>query len=181
MDLGNNILNYRKKENLSQEDLARKVGVTRQTISKWELNETSPDLKQSIKLAKIFNISLDELTNNIKENKKEKITSIKKTSKVIAFIFYIILLIFIIETIAIAFYSFGYNYHNGTSSIAIVCTLDKEEYAFAITYDDTHDIIMTEGSPYIFNNIYKSKKYKNAIDLITDINNYFKERDGICE
>ena len=40
------------------------MGVARQTISKWELGETSPDLKQSRKLSQIFNVSLNELTNN---------------------------------------------------------------------------------------------------------------------
>ena len=61
MKLGNLILKYRKQKNLSQEDLAKEIGVTRQTISKWELNETSPDLKQAAKLAGLFEISLDEL------------------------------------------------------------------------------------------------------------------------
>ena len=40
------------------------MGVVRQKISKWELGETSPDLAQSKQLSKIFNVSLDELTNN---------------------------------------------------------------------------------------------------------------------
>ena len=43
MALGTNILNYRKKNNLSQEQLAEKINVTRQTISNWELGETSPN------------------------------------------------------------------------------------------------------------------------------------------
>lgn len=45
MDFGKRIQELRKKSNLSQEELSDKVGVARQTISKWELNETSPDLK----------------------------------------------------------------------------------------------------------------------------------------
>ena len=64
MEIGNKILELRKKENLSQEQLAEKLNVTRQTISKWELNETTPDIKQAKELSKIFKISLDELTNN---------------------------------------------------------------------------------------------------------------------
>lgn len=64
--LGEKIISERKKCKLSQEDLAEKLGITRQTISNWELNETSPDLKQASKLCDIFNISLDELTG--KEN-----------------------------------------------------------------------------------------------------------------
>ena len=54
----------RKKQNLSQEQLAEKIGVARQTISKWELGESAPDLEQSKKLSQIFNVSLDEWTNN---------------------------------------------------------------------------------------------------------------------
>lgn len=60
--LGEKIISERKKCKLSQEDLAEKLDITRQTISNWELNETSPDLKQASKLCDIFNISLDELT-----------------------------------------------------------------------------------------------------------------------
>ena len=59
MEIGNKILELRKKNNLSQEALAEKIGVTRQTISKWELGETSPDIKQAKELSKVFNVSLD--------------------------------------------------------------------------------------------------------------------------
>ncbi len=64
MDVGQNILNLRKSANLSQEQLAEKMGVTRQTISNWELNESSPDLKQGRELSKIFNVSLDDLAGD---------------------------------------------------------------------------------------------------------------------
>ncbi len=46
---------------MSQEDAAGKLGVSRQTISKWELNETLPDICQSKKLANLYGLSLDEL------------------------------------------------------------------------------------------------------------------------
>ena len=64
MEIGKKIMDLRKKNGLSQEELAEKVGVARQTISKWELGETSPDLKQSKELSNIFNVSLDELVSN---------------------------------------------------------------------------------------------------------------------
>ena len=63
MEIGKKIMDLIKKCGLSQEELAEKVGVARQTISKWELGETSPDLKQAQALSKIFKVSLDELTN----------------------------------------------------------------------------------------------------------------------
>ena len=50
MKIGQNILNLRKGANLSQEQLAEKMNVTRQTISNWELDESSPDLKQGKEL-----------------------------------------------------------------------------------------------------------------------------------
>ena len=68
MEFGEKIQQLRKNKNLSQEALAEKVGVARQTISKWELGETSPDLKQSKQLAKVFEVSLDELADNKIEN-----------------------------------------------------------------------------------------------------------------
>ena len=67
-NFGNNLMELRKKNGYSQEDLANKLNVTRQTISKWELEQTSPNLKDLKNIADIFNISLDELTSNIKDN-----------------------------------------------------------------------------------------------------------------
>ena len=61
MDLGNSLFNARKKSGLSQEEVAEKLGVSRQTISKWETDETLPDIRQSKKLAVLYDVSLDEL------------------------------------------------------------------------------------------------------------------------
>lgn len=61
MDLGNNLYQFRKKSGLSQEEVAEKLGVNRQTISKWETNDTIPNINQSKKLAKLYHISLDKL------------------------------------------------------------------------------------------------------------------------
>lgn len=61
MSLRNSLYNSRKKKGLSQEEVAEKLGVSRQTISKWETEETVPDIYQAKKLAKIYGLSLDEL------------------------------------------------------------------------------------------------------------------------
>ncbi len=60
MNLGNHLMQARKKAGLSQEAVAEKLGVSRQTISKWETDETVPDIYQSKKLAKLYHLSLDE-------------------------------------------------------------------------------------------------------------------------
>ena len=61
MKLGSSLYNARKKSGLSQENVAEKLGVSRQTISKWETDETLPDIRQSKGLAVLYNLTLDEL------------------------------------------------------------------------------------------------------------------------
>lgn len=61
MKLGNRLFHARKKSGLSQEAVAEKLGVSRQTISKWETDETIPDIYQSKKMAKLYHMTLDEL------------------------------------------------------------------------------------------------------------------------
>ena len=86
MSLGNSLFDARKKKGLSQEEVAEKLGVSRQTISKWETEETVPDIYQAKRLAKIYGLSLDELIDtdldqkeieevikNTDEKKEEKI------------------------------------------------------------------------------------------------------------
>ena len=62
--IGENIQYLRKKRNWSQETLAEKVGVSRQTIAKWEAGESAPDLEMSDKLASVLDVSLDELAHS---------------------------------------------------------------------------------------------------------------------
>ena len=67
-----------------KEKLAEKIDVTRQTISNWELGETCPDLKQASELAKVFNVSLDELVGNNKEDiLYDKVSKTEKNSNLI--------------------------------------------------------------------------------------------------
>lgn len=61
MNLGNNLYQARRKTGYSQEEVAAKIGVSRQTISKWETNETIPDIFQSKKMALMYGIALDDL------------------------------------------------------------------------------------------------------------------------
>ncbi len=80
MNLGNNLFQARKKAGLSQETVAERLGVSRQTVSKWETSETVPDIYQAKKLAKLYNLSLDELTE-FDVDVKEIEEVIKKTNE----------------------------------------------------------------------------------------------------
>ena len=61
MNLGERICRLRNERNMSQGDLADALGVSRQSISKWETNGSVPDLDKLVKLSELFDISLDEL------------------------------------------------------------------------------------------------------------------------
>ena len=76
LEIANRLYELRKKNNLSQEELAEKLGVSRQAVSKWERSEASPDTDNLIALAKIYGLSLDELIYGEKtEEDKEDATT----------------------------------------------------------------------------------------------------------
>ena len=79
MNLGERLLNLRKKEHLSQEEVAFKLNVSRQTISKWETDQSTPDFDKIAPLCELYNITADELLTGKKEEiKEEKIKSSNK-------------------------------------------------------------------------------------------------------
>lgn len=61
IETANRLLEYRKKAGFSQEELAEKIGVSRQAVSKWERSEASPDTDNLVMLAEIYGVSLDEM------------------------------------------------------------------------------------------------------------------------
>lgn len=75
MELGNHIKHYRNEKGLSQEELAERVYVTRQTISNWENNKNYPDINSIVLLSEIFEISIDNLIKGDLEKMKKEINS----------------------------------------------------------------------------------------------------------
>lgn len=74
MKLGQQIVNYRKSLQLSQEELAEKVYVSRQSISNWENDKTYPDIHSLLLLSQIFQVTLDTLIKGDLEEMKIIIT-----------------------------------------------------------------------------------------------------------
>ena len=61
MEFNNKLYELRKQKGLSQEELANRLNVSRQTVSKWEVGESSPDMEKLVAISELFDISLDEL------------------------------------------------------------------------------------------------------------------------
>lgn len=64
MNFGDKLIKLRKKEGMSQEELGDKLGVTRQTVSKWELGQTTPEMDKLKDISTLFNISVNYLVND---------------------------------------------------------------------------------------------------------------------
>lgn len=56
-----NLIQLRKRNHMSQEELAAKIGIARQTLSKWETGESVPDIEKCALLAELFGVTLDDL------------------------------------------------------------------------------------------------------------------------
>lgn len=70
VQIGSRILEYRKKMNMSQEEFANKIGVSRQAVSKWELDKAYPDLDKLVDICGMFDLSLDELVNGVEHDEE---------------------------------------------------------------------------------------------------------------
>ena len=83
MELGSQLKKYRASLNLSQEELAEKIYVTRQTVSNWENEKSYPDIHSLLSLSSLFQVSLDQLIKGDVEIMREKISEeeIKKFYK----------------------------------------------------------------------------------------------------
>ena len=134
MNLGDKILQLRKKNGLSQEQLGEKVDVTRQTISNWELGETAPNPEQLKKMSKAFNVSVDEiLDNDSKEFLMNKISNterlagiIIKILKVIGFVLIGYIIFMIIAVIGLGTYTVVKKDNaNVESSATTICSIDN--------------------------------------------------------
>lgn len=93
----------RKKALLSQEALAEKLDVTRQTISKWELDQTKPDMDKLKEISKLFDVDINVLTDDsvtLKDNKSIKKQGNKQPRKIIL---YIVIIIFIASLVTLLY------------------------------------------------------------------------------
>ena len=186
MNLGKKIAELRKKNNLSQEELAEKVGVARQTISKWEIGDTTPDINQVKIISKIFNISIDELVDNDINNViVEKISNTEKLAGItikILKVFGIMLIVFItliLLFVIIFMVDMPRNDYDIVRRTKISCNLDNEEYVYEAEYNKNYQVINSGGDAYIMNHT-DIESYEDVNKIVAHIEDYFKDHGGKC-
>ena len=124
MNLGQKLIDLRKEKRLSQEEVAEKLGVTRQTISKWETNQSTPDFDKIIPLCEMYDISADELLTGTKKEQKiisKNIDEVKKQKRTIGLITGILLYFIAISWIMISIPALKLNPIISSAIFMIIC------------------------------------------------------------
>lgn len=182
--LGEKILKLRKMQGLSQEQLGEQVNVTRQTISNWELNETSPNPEQLKLLSKALKISIDELLDNeIKSVLEEKLSNTEKLAgiiiKILKFIGIAFIAFLVIDIVALIFLTTTRRLSNVESSATTICSIDNENYE--IEFGTNKYFICDNCSNEMSDEIKKIVDFNNIDKSMTNVENYFKNHNGTCE
>ena len=182
MKIGNKIATLRKKKGLSQEEIADKLNVTRQTISKWELNETSPNINQAKEISKLFNISLDELVgNNINDilinkiNKNDKSLKVIMSFNIVMLILLLLVFITIFFTIAMSLDYFSVSPTGQGIEFPCFNSDNSMRYDYAINMDMDGNILSVQGEEVI-----DFSKYNDGNDLASAITSYYEDIGGKC-
>ncbi len=190
--IGDKILELRKKNDLSQEKLAEKINVTRQTISNWELGETSPDLKQASELAKVFNVTLDELVGTNREDiLYDKVNSVEGKSNLILkklsrlswiSLLYFALFLIIVLVLWNLFCSVYYgNTVSATSAgVEAHCMIDNKYYKYSVMKNIADGtLVLTTTDNELLDN-FNMSDYDDFNVAIKDIEKYVLAKGGKC-
>ena len=177
MNFSDNLIKLRKTKGWSQEDLADKLSLSRQAISKWEVGTSKPDIDNLVNLSKLFKVSIDQLVNNeiivteavsfdVKKNdKKKKVLTLLKRLFIVLAIIYVVNVIYnfaVLFTITQAELKYKEldNYHY------IITTYDNEGLR------EKEECWFKDGVSKTSNIIYKNGKSEETITFI-DYNNKY--------
>ena len=134
MKFNEKLIMLRKQHNLSQEQVAEKLGVARQTISKWELGETTPEMDKLIIMSELYNITLDELMKEENEGKVVNDPNNKNSQKLAGMtikilkgigIFILIVAILYVFLMIIGFVAFNKVETNSDSKTTVIQTQEE--------------------------------------------------------
>lgn len=184
MSLGNKILELRKKKGITQEQLGEKINVTRQTISNWELEETTPNPKQLKSLSRALNISIDELLdNNIDNVVVEKVSNTEKLAgiiiKILKIIGIVLIVLVVIDIISFILYASIRKHSNVGSNATIICNINDTEYE--IDFNTNKYFKCNNCSSKMTSEIKELVDFNNIDNTIDKVENYFESNNGTCE
>lgn len=206
MSFSEKLIKLRKQHGLSQEELGYKLNVTRQTVSKWELGQTVPEMNKLISLSQIYGISLDELTNEDELNvdnttKKDDIkieTENKTKDKDLRKILIPLIIVLIVIALILGIYKIS-NFRTVNKAAGEILTtskeIDKESSGIFISFinfikeivsgqieeqkeEDKQNEIKHYNSKF---DIYSGKQYGNFLDNLLEnvINNNKTQKEHI--
>lgn len=190
MKLGEKIFELRKGAKLSQEQLGDKINVTRQTISNWELGETSPNPEQLKLLSKELNVSVDELLDNdVSSVLVEKVSNTENLAglvlKILKWLGIAFIIFLIIDVASLVLFTYirsnkGGVDDNNVQEVELQCSIKDNDY------------IITVGSDGYFNcsncsNELQKELKDNYVDFgdiektMSNVIEYFNNNNGLCK
>ena len=206
MSFSEKLIKLRKQHGFSQEELGYKLNVTRQTVSKWELGQTVPEINKLISLSQIYGISLDELTNEDELNvdnttKKDDIkieTENKTKDKDLRKILIPLIIVLIVIALILGIYKIS-NFRTVNKAAGEILTtskeIDKESTSIFMSFmnfikeiisgqieeqkeEDKQNEIKHYNSKF---DIYSGKQYGNFLDNLLEnvINNNKTQKEHI--
>lgn len=143
MNFSDNLIKLRKGKSWSQEDLAEKLGISRQAVSKWEVGTSKPDIDNIIKISKLFEVSIDELVNNEIVRTEAISINVKRKSKKDVLLVWLrrILIVLIIIYFINVIYKFAMLF---TITQAELKYKELDNYHYVINTYDTLGIVKKE-------------------------------------
>ena len=198
MTIGQKLVEYRKKEKNSQEKMAERLGISRQTLSNYENDITVPDLAQAKNICNILDISFDELVgdnNTLSSRVSNTLRMTKRTNKNIKIL--LITVYFIILICLISFIIYAYTNHDFTNKYQMEFTCyhknDKNDInSFSVEeIDNDSDIIKgfsvlvchinkKNNSCESSDRIYAGDSIGEVIDSVIKVKKVLSEEGYIC-
>ena len=203
--LGDNIRRLRKNRGYSQETLAERMHVVRQTISKWEKGLSVPDADMLEQMADLFEISVSELLDGSisqQELPEESADAVAEVAKQLAVMndqlagqvirrrknarrFLIgaaIALFLLLAAYVFCFWQFKVipRQNAQLTMTSVQCELDGQTYSYGVVYDQNFQIYQAGGDAWIANHV-NTEQYSDANVLLAQMEDYFTSRGGTYE
>ncbi len=184
MKLGPKIQQYRKKNQLSQEQLGEIVGVTRQTIANWEMGESCPDILQARALAQTFSISLDELLEyNTTDALISKVNHVQKFSTLSFGISLIHLILFLgVILFVIVLFCMYFRVHPTSEAVEISCHMNQQNYYYRLNLDyKTKEILGLQTNDEAMQERFHYQAQDDYEEVLSRIRDLVKDQGGTCD